>query len=129
MQPPHEQPDGSSGPANHFRSSSFGGGGPSSVGASCSALVAKSKPAEWSLASDAVVAEWSRPFEWDALVETINQDVFGNTGFRLHQREAINAVLSKRDVVVLMPTGAGECWGRHTKRMLSDGRMRVCLPC
>jgi ATP-dependent DNA helicase RecQ len=36
------------------------------------------------------------------------RDVFGHAAFRAGQREAVDAVLADRDVVVLLPTGAGK---------------------
>ena len=54
-------------------------------------------------------AEWAhRNFEWTASLELANRDFFGNTSFRKHQREIVNANLSNRDVFVLMPTGGGK---------------------
>lgn len=66
------------------------------------------KPVDWSIQSAAVVSEWCGPYPWDTMVSQLNEEVFGNLNFRLHQREAINAIMSKRDVFVLMPTGAGK---------------------
>jgi ATP-dependent DNA helicase RecQ len=38
----------------------------------------------------------------------LNRTIFGNTGFRMHQREVINANLQGRDTFVVMPTGGGK---------------------
>ena len=66
---------------------------------------ARPKPAS---AGGSDVSEWaSTHFPWAAQVAEANQCVFGNTGFRTHQREAINASLAGKDTFVLMPTGAG----------------------
>eukprot|EP00166_Cyanidium_caldarium_P003088 ctg_2998.g614 len=46
-------------------------------------------------------------YPWSAQLHRNNQQVFGNSGFRTNQKEAINAAMSGRDVFVLMPTGGG----------------------
>ena len=47
-------------------------------------------------------------YPWSAQLHRNNQQVFGNSGFRTNQKEAINAAMSGRDVFVLMPTGGGK---------------------
>jgi len=46
--------------------------------------------------------------QWNKELSTLNRAVFGNRGFRLHQKEIIVAALSGNDVFVLMPTGGGK---------------------
>ena len=93
-------------------------------------IVSKSvkKPTHWSIGSDAVIAAWSGPYEWDQFVDDVNQAVFGNTSFRLHQREAINAILSKRNVFVLMPTGAGKTLIYALSSLVAGGLTVVFSP-
>jgi ATP-dependent DNA helicase RecQ len=38
----------------------------------------------------------------------LNKQLFGNDGFRESQLEIINAALSGRDVMALIPTGGGK---------------------
>jgi len=38
----------------------------------------------------------------------LNEKVFGNESFKESQKEIINAALSKRDVMALIPTGGGK---------------------
>jgi bloom syndrome protein len=52
---------------------------------------------------------YSGSFPWDDELLQINNDVFGNkNGFRTYQLEAINAVMSRHDVFVILPTGGGK---------------------
>ncbi|KAF4750030.1 hypothetical protein FOZ62_008681, partial [Perkinsus olseni] len=54
-------------------------------------------------------AHWQGSFPWDDEVRRRNRYTFGNQGgFRPNQLETINAVLSKRDVFLVMPTGGGK---------------------
>ena len=53
--------------------------------------------------------EWKdKKYDWDISVQHINKKVFGNNGFRESQIEIINAALSGRDVIALIPTGGGK---------------------
>ena len=54
--------------------------------------------------------------------------MFKNSEFRQHQREIINAVLSKRDVFVIMPTGGGKSLTFQLPASLSDGITLVVMP-
>ncbi|KAF4677655.1 hypothetical protein FOL47_000115 [Perkinsus chesapeaki] len=52
---------------------------------------------------------WKGQFPWDDEVRRRNRFTFGNQeGFRPNQLETINAVLSNRDVFLVMPTGGGK---------------------
>ncbi|KAF7456004.1 ATP-dependent DNA helicase, RecQ family protein [Cryptosporidium felis] len=53
--------------------------------------------------------DWEREdFEWSEEMRGINEQVFGNKSFRANQRQIMNAVISQRDVFVMMPTGGGK---------------------
>ena len=52
--------------------------------------------------------DWAAAFEWDAGVVRCLKRFFGHQRFLPLQREAINAVLTGRDVFAVMPTGSGK---------------------
>ena len=55
------------------------------------------------------VNEWSdKKRDWDDLIIQLNNKVFGNPGWLENQKEVINAALSGRDVMALIPTGGGK---------------------
>ena len=64
-------------------------------------------------------SQWmSDGFKWSVELARTNRIVFGNRAFRHNQKEAINAHLSGKDVLVLMPTGVleRECGKKREKR-------------
>jgi hypothetical protein len=52
--------------------------------------------------------ELQREFDWDQKILSIARDTFNVESFRIGQRECINAALSGKDSLVLMPTGSGK---------------------
>jgi hypothetical protein len=50
---------------------------------------------------------WDGQFPWSPHLVQANKDFFGNSAFRPHQRQAINATMSGQDCFILMPTGGG----------------------
>lgn len=52
--------------------------------------------------------KWSAVFEWTKKVRKLNEEIFCNPSFRLHQEEIINAILTGKDVFACMPTGSGK---------------------
>ncbi len=52
--------------------------------------------------------KWSAVFEWTQRVRKLNEEIFCNPSFRLHQEEIINAILAGKDVFACMPTGSGK---------------------
>ncbi len=57
-----------------------------------------------------------------------NSEFFGNTTFRLNQREVVNASLSKRDTFVLMPTGGGKSLCYQLPAIVQGGVTVVISP-
>ncbi|CBZ50960.1 hypothetical protein NCLIV_040350 [Neospora caninum Liverpool] len=72
--------------------------------------------------------EGDRSFEWDSKIHQCNQEVFGNRSFRPMQRAIINAVLSQRDVFVMMPTGGGKSLCFQLPAVVSGGVTVVVMP-
>ena len=55
------------------------------------------------------ISPWANnTFDWDKDIINHNKTTFGHDEFRETQREIINAILSKRNVFVTMPTGGGK---------------------
>jgi superfamily II DNA/RNA helicase len=53
--------------------------------------------------------EWrDKSYEWDSNVKDLNLKLFKNKGFKETQKEIINAALSGRDAMALVPTGGGK---------------------
>lgn len=82
--------------------------------------------------NDDIVAQWRdggpRKFNWSMRLAMENRNVFGNSGFRPNQREAMNAALSGKDVFVLMPTGGGKSLCYQLPALLRDGVTVVISP-
>jgi superfamily II DNA helicase RecQ len=74
------------------------------------------------------LSAWKENFPWDQCVESANSDVFGNNGFRVHQKEAINAIMSGKDVFVSLPTGGGKSLCFQIPAICSPGVTIVISP-
>lgn len=72
--------------------------------------------------------EFKQGFSWDSQIHSINSQVFKNNFFRENQVETINAVLSMRDVFVIMPTGGGKSLTFQLPAVLSPGISIVIMP-
>ena len=44
-------------------------------------------------------------YEWSSKLKSVMKSILGIEGFRFHQEGVINATMSGRDVVCIMPTG------------------------
>eukprot|EP00898_Chlorokybus_atmophyticus_P000823 jgi/Chlat1/1741/Chrsp13S08692 len=77
---------------------------------------------------DAASKMWSGPFEWDGRVHRLLHDVFGLQGFRMHQKEVINATLSGKDVFVIMPSGGGKSLLYQLPALVQGGLTLVVSP-
>lgn len=60
--------------------------------------------------------------------ESILQDIFGYSSFRLEQAEIIETVLSGKDALVIMPTGGGKSLCYQVPALLNDGMTVVISP-
>ena len=66
--------------------------------------------------------DWSNhKFLWDDSVKETLQSVFQITNFRELQRETINATLSKKDCILIMPTGGGKSLCFQLPAVVSKG--------
>ena len=68
-------------------------------------------------------------FEWDEQLLQLNADVFGNkAGFRPFQLEAINAVMNRNHVFVVLPTGGGKSLIFQLPSLTRSGLTVVIMP-
>lgn len=67
-------------------------------------------------------------FPWSMQLALENRNIFGNSGFRHNQREAMNAALSGKNVFILMPTGGGKSLCYQLPSLLLDGVTIVISP-
>ncbi|XP_058086677.1 ATP-dependent DNA helicase Q-like 2 isoform X1 [Magnolia sinica] len=74
------------------------------------------------------VENWSGTFKWDSQAEDIRFNVFGISTYRANQREIINAVMSGRDVLVIMAAGGGKSLCYQLPAILHDGVALVVSP-
>ncbi|KAJ8513523.1 hypothetical protein OPV22_003957 [Ensete ventricosum] len=72
--------------------------------------------------------DWSADFEWDSRAEDIRFNVFGISSYRANQREIINAVMSRRDILVIMAAGGGKSLCYQLPALLCDGVALVVSP-
>nr|GFB07856.1 mediator of RNA polymerase II transcription subunit 34 isoform X2 [Tanacetum cinerariifolium] len=71
---------------------------------------------------------WSGSFEWDNEADDIRFNIFGIPSYRANQREIINAVMSGRDVLVIMAAGGGKSLCYQLPALLRDGIALVISP-
>ncbi|KAH7577434.1 hypothetical protein JRO89_XS01G0250300 [Xanthoceras sorbifolium] len=76
----------------------------------------------------AVEKNWSGPFEWDSRADDVRLNVFGISKYRANQREIINAIMSGRDVLVIMAAGGGKSLCYQLPAILRDGVALVVSP-
>ena len=58
----------------------------------------------------------------------MNKTVFKNTAFRENQREIINATMSGKDVIALIPTGGGKSLTFQLSAKIESGVTIVIMP-
>lgn len=77
---------------------------------------------------EADLKEWGKKFSWETIIQDINKKVFANKSFRPLQREIINAIMSKKDIFVCIPTGAGKSLTFQLSSIASPGITIVIMP-
>ncbi|GAB2301837.1 Werner syndrome ATP-dependent helicase [Dionaea muscipula] len=78
--------------------------------------------------SSAAKENWSGSFEWDSRADDIRFNIFGISSYRANQREIINAIMSSRDVLVIMAAGGGKSLCYQLPAILRDGVALVVSP-
>lgn len=71
---------------------------------------------------------WSGTFQWDSKADDVRLNVFGLSMYRANQREIINAVMSGRDVLVIMAAGGGKSLCYQLPAILKSGVALVVSP-
>ncbi|XP_057510929.1 ATP-dependent DNA helicase Q-like 2 isoform X2 [Actinidia eriantha] len=74
------------------------------------------------------VENCSGPFEWDSQADDVRFNIFGISKYRANQREIINAIMSQRDVLVIMAAGGGKSLCYQLPAILLDGVVLVVSP-
>ncbi|KAJ4729096.1 ATP-dependent DNA helicase [Melia azedarach] len=92
------------------------------------ACEASGSPVQHAGGSTATVENWSGSFEWDSRADDVRLNLFGIPAYRANQREIINAILSRRDVLVIMAAGGGKSLCYQLPAVLCDGIALVVSP-
>ncbi|XP_024995996.1 mediator of RNA polymerase II transcription subunit 34 isoform X1 [Cynara cardunculus var. scolymus] len=71
---------------------------------------------------------WSGSFEWDDEADDIRFNIFGIPGYRANQQEIINAIMSRRDVLVIMAAGGGKSLCYQLPAVIRHGIALVVSP-
>lgn len=74
------------------------------------------------------VDNWSGPFEWDSQADDVRLNLFGISAYRSNQREILNAIMSGRDVLVIMAAGGGKSLCYQLPAVLRKGVALVVSP-
>ncbi|KAK8472147.1 hypothetical protein PHAVU_002G126800 [Phaseolus vulgaris] len=83
---------------------------------------------EASNVASSAVEDWSGTFGWDSRADDVRLNVFGISSYRANQREIINAIMSGRDVLVIMAAGGGKSLCYQLPAVLRDGIALVVSP-
>lgn len=71
---------------------------------------------------------FTEKFEWSQRLKDTMKKVFKLTSFRPQQLQTINCVLSKKDVVMIAPTGGGKSLCYQLPALMNDGLTIVISP-
>ncbi|XP_024040235.1 mediator of RNA polymerase II transcription subunit 34 isoform X2 [Citrus clementina] len=88
----------------------------------------RGSPIQYGGSSSTAVENWSGTFEWDSRADDVRLNVFGIPAYRANQQEIINAVLSGRDVLVIMAAGGGKSLCYQLPAVLREGIALVVSP-
>ncbi|CAL5048795.1 unnamed protein product [Urochloa decumbens] len=78
--------------------------------------------------SSVTLEDWSGSFPWDSQADDTRFNVFGINSYRSNQREIINAVMSGKDVLVIMAAGGGKSLCYQLPAVLRNGIALVVSP-
>lgn len=71
---------------------------------------------------------WSGAFGWDSQADDVRFNIFGLSSYRANQREIINAIMSERDVLVIMAAGGGKSLCYQLPAVLCNGVALIVSP-
>ncbi|KAH7439704.1 hypothetical protein KP509_04G073400 [Ceratopteris richardii] len=71
---------------------------------------------------------WTGTFPWDKEADSALLNIFGLSSYRTNQREIMNALLSGKDVVVIMAAGGGKSLCYQLPALLSKGTTLIISP-
>ncbi|KAH9607511.1 hypothetical protein KSS87_017441 [Heliosperma pusillum] len=80
------------------------------------------------------VEDWSGSFGWDSRADDLRLNIFGISSYRANQQEVntgvliVNAVMSGRDVLVIMAAGGGKSLCYQLPAILRDGIALIVSP-
>jgi len=95
---------------------------------SCRDVAAYDEGGDLAGASKSGKDDWSGSFEWDKRAADLRLNLFGIKSYRRNQLEIINAVMSGRDVVVIMAAGGGKSLCYQLPALLRSGTALVISP-
>ncbi|BBN07050.1 ATP-dependent DNA helicase Q1 [Marchantia polymorpha subsp. ruderalis] len=78
--------------------------------------------------SSSTKEDWTGSFEWDKRAADLRLNVFGISTYRTNQREIINAVMSGRNVMVIMAAGGGKSLCYQLPALLRSGIALIVSP-
>jgi len=73
-------------------------------------------------------SQWSKEFPWDQEIDAARLNVFSYDKFKEKQREIINAAKSKKDVLAILPTGAGKSLTFQICAITDEGVTFIIMP-
>ncbi|KAL2629458.1 hypothetical protein R1flu_014144 [Riccia fluitans] len=78
--------------------------------------------------SSSTKENWTGSFEWDERAAELRLNIFGINSYRPNQREIINAVMSGRNVMVIMAAGGGKSLCYQLPALLLSGIALIISP-
>ncbi|KAL3687443.1 hypothetical protein R1sor_013752 [Riccia sorocarpa] len=78
--------------------------------------------------SSSTKENWAGSFEWDERAADLRLNIFGISSYRTNQREIINAIMSGRNVMVIMAAGGGKSLCYQLPALLLSGIALIISP-